>query len=321
MRYYKIDISDSNGKKLFPGSLGGLGLTSLLPNGKTNPSALNVEYDIPVSMYAAPDGQALVRIWGLSLKDNSFNLNDAQVSVYGGMATGLPLANPKQAGLLVKGQVLQGYGNWIGTDQTVDLILSPSTGSVDEPLNITFNWMAGTPMAQAVTTTLKTAFPGIIPTVNISSKLVLPHDSSGYYHSLAEFSEMLREFSQSIIGGTYRGVDVAFDGSRIDVLDGTVQPTAKAISFQDLIGQPTWIEPQTIQIKTVMRADIRLGDSVSLPASLATTTQQTFIRFQDKTTFSGNYQVQRVHHYGNFRQPDAASWNTTFEMFPLPKAQ
>jgi hypothetical protein len=35
-------------------------------------------------------------------------------------------------------------------------------------------------------------------------------------------------------------------------------------------------------------------------------------------TFSGNYTIKQIHHYGHSRQPDAGSWNTTIDMFPTP---
>jgi hypothetical protein len=59
-----------------------------------------------------------------------------------------------------------------------------------------------------------------------------------------------------------------------------------------------------------------MGDTIAIPPSLFTVTQQTSQRFQDRSSFSGNYLVQQVHHYGNFRQPDANSWNTTIQATP-----
>ena len=112
---------------------------------------------------------------------------------------------------------------------------------------------------------------------------------------------------------------IAFDGVTMVVTDGTAPPAAKKIAFQDMLGQPTWLAFNLIQVKLVMRGDLNLGDQVTLPPSLATTTQQALLRYRDKTTFSGNYQIQAIHHYGNFRQADAMSWNTTVDLFPVPK--
>lgn len=324
MRYYRIDLSDPVTKQpIRPRSFGGFGLTSKLPNGQTNPAALNIELDIPVAAYAQPGGGAFVRIWGLGLQDivAAADLNDKLISIYGGMAAGLPLANPAQAGLLVQGQIFQAFGNWIGTDQTVDLLLLPSTGTVDAPKNIVLNWTAGQSMAAALDVTLLTAFPEAQRIITISPRLVLAHDEVGYYASLTQLAQRIEALSKEIITDTnYKGVRISYDGVTLTVNDATDSaPKVKAISFQDLVGQPTWIAPQVIQATCVMRGDIRPFDVVSLPPSLATTTQQSMLRFQDKTTFSGTYWVAEMHHFGNYRQAEASSWVTVLNLIPLPK--
>jgi hypothetical protein len=322
LRYYKIDITNpANGQPVLPKSLQGLGITSLLPNGATNPGALNVELDLPIFMAATPDGQALVRIWGLGIEatGNAFNLNGMDITVFGGMSKGLPLANPAQQGILMKGTIQQAFGNWMGLDQTVDLIVGPEMGTHDEPKNIVFNWVAKTSMASAIQATLTTAFPGVQQTININPNLILNHDQVGYHYSLLEFAAVVKAFSQQIIGGDYPGVDIVYDGVTLDVHDGSSKPKPKAISFQDMLGQPTWIDFGTIQAKFVMRGDLHLNDVITLPTSLVTTSQQAFTQFQDKTTFSGNYQIIKMRHYGNYKQPDAASWNTTVNLILVPK--
>jgi len=87
-----------------------------------------------------------------------------------------------------------------------------------------------------------------------------------------------------------------------------------------MIGQPTWIDYNTIQVKLVMRGDLNVSDVITLPPSLATATQQSFLNFQDKSSFTGNFQINEVEHFGNFRQPDAASWNTTVTAVALSKS-
>lgn len=322
MRYYKIDITDpATGNPILPKSLQGLGITSLLANGVTNPGALQVELDIPIAFAATPAGQALVRIWGLGLAaaGNAFNLNNMNITVSGGMAKGLPLANPAQQGILMQGTIQQAFGNWVGLDQTIDLIVGPQIGTHENPKNISFGWVAQTTMASAIASTLSVAFPGVPQNINISPNLILNHDQVGYYYSLEEFAAVVKAFSQKIIGGSYPGVDIAYDGTSLTVADGTVQPTAKPINFQDMIGQPTWIDFSTIQVKLIMRGDLHIWDIVTLPPSLVTSSQQAFTQFQDKTTFTGNYYITKVHHFGNSRQPDAASWNTTLNLIAIPK--
>lgn len=338
MRYYKIDIADAQtGQALLPSSLGGLPISSLLANGQTNQSALNVEFDLPISANHVPTGNPLVRIWGLSVKDLSgaFNLNPnpqaskpgALITVSGGMAAGLPLANPAQAGILAQGQVLQAYGNWIGVEQTVDFILAPaSQGSDKLPVNYTIDWKAGTQLADAIKATLTTALPNAKQIIRISQRLTLSSDQPGYYASLTQFSQFVNGISKQIISDTgYLGVYIFYNGTTVTVTDWITTPTTDVlqIAFTDLIGQPTWIAPFVISVKTVMRGDINLGDQVSLPPSLVTSSSSAFQSLTGNNPannlgFSGTYSVQSVHHYGNFRQPDAASWSTVYEMVKQP---
>lgn len=315
MRYYKIVISNDDGSELQTYS-------SLAADGRTAPGALNVEMDIPAAPYATPIGGSIVRVWGIPLQQISQarDLNSKSIAVYGGMAKGLPLAtaavNSGQQGLLVRGSIFPAFGNWIGTEMTLDLILAPPFGSIQKPANIVHNWVKGTPLSQAITQTLKTAFPKFTANVNISSKLVLPDNDVGYYQTIGQYAEYLRQVSKRIIGNAnYSGVDVALKGDRLEVYDRTVSgKSPKKIQFQDMIGQPTWIGVATIQVKTVMRADIAVGDEVTLPPALATVTAQSSPQFRDQSAFKGTFTVIQVRHVGNYRQPDAASWNTTFDV-------
>ena len=334
MRFYRIELTNpTTGASVLPASLGGLPLTSLLPNGQWNPAALNVEFDIPMAYKAAPAGQALVTIWGLGIAaiQSAWGLGlqvpgagasqGTLIRVFGGMSKGLPLANPAQQGPLVIGQVVQAYGNWIGTDQTVVLVIAAPSGTQFEPKKFVLNWPAGQPLATALRTALSTAFPGIPLRINISPNLVQSHAETGIYPTLNDLSDVALRLSRAIIKTPgYRGVQIVNNGSNVTVTDDIAASTPKAIAFQDMIGQPTWIDPATIQVKLVMRGDLALDDEVTLPPSLVTTTAQAYLSLQDKSTFSGNYKINGIHHYGNYIQPDAASWNTTVNMYPLPMA-
>lgn len=303
-----------------------MAITSLLPSGQFNPAALNIELDIPQSPMHVPTGSAYVRIWGLGIGANSsaFDLHGSNIKVYGGMSAGLPLANPQQNGLLVSGQVIQAFGNWIGTDQTLDLILAAAAGTYVEPLNFVLNWQAGQSLADALKTTFSIALPSAKQDINISPRLVLNHDEVGYYETLTQFAQYLQPLTQSIVTDKgYAGVNVIYDGVTIKAMDFTTQAKGPmAIAPQDLIGQPTWIAGNIISVKTVMRGDIDVGDSVTIPPTLFTNATAGYTSFfgpeRNKLTFSGTFQVSSIHHYGNFRQPDAASWNTTFEMVVSP---
>lgn len=330
MRFYRLVITNAQtGAPIIPTSLGNLGITSLLPNGQTNPAALNVEMDIPVSYSHLPNGQAIVRIWGIGLQQigAAFNLNNANIKVYGGMAKGLPLADPSQAHMLVSGSILKAFGNWIGLDQSIDLILSAATGTEAEPLNFVLNWRAGTLLSDALAATLKTALPDAVQKITINSRLVLSHDQPGYYQTLNQLAGVIYGLSTSIITDPgYPGVSISYDGVTVRATDLSTPTAPTAIAFKDMIGQPTWLDFNLISMKTVMRGDLAINDVVTLPREAIFATQTASAPQyrndpKNQSTFSGNYVIKSIHHWGNFRQPDAASWNTTFEMFPQPKTQ
>ena len=129
-------------------------------NGKFDRGALKVEFDIPVAPLATPAGGASVTIWGIPLSQiipgspgalqQAAQFNGAPISVYGGMQAGLPLATAvaQKSGLLVKGKVLQAFGNWMGVNQTLKLIITTDGGATQSnPANISFIWKKDTPLS------------------------------------------------------------------------------------------------------------------------------------------------------------------------------
>lgn len=330
MRYYSIVITDQDGKLIqTPSSIPGSGATyTSFANNKSNPAALQVELDIPLAAYATPVGGALIRVWGISLAEISQanQLNPSldkskykNIEVYAGMQKGLPLANPRQKGLLAAGTIQQAFGNWVGTNMTLDIIMAPDFGSNANPKNIVVNWRAGTSLSQSIELTLKNAFPKLKkPVINISPLLVLNNNEVGYYNTLAQFAYYLKGISVSIIGShTYQGVDIFLDQGALQVSDGTTQDAPKQIAFQDLIGQPTWIEGNKLQFKCVMRGDITINDFVKMPPALVTTVAAASSALvNQKAAFQGVFQTSLIRHVGNFRQADAESWITTFDAYP-----
>jgi hypothetical protein len=331
MRYYKIVITDpSSGQVFVPpgfaGLLGGASYTSFV-NGQTLPSAWNIELDIPVIGQATPQGSGILRVWGISIQEinQAANLNGKNIAVYGGMQKGLPLANPAQAGLLVQGTIFQAFGNWIGTDQTLDFVIVPlfgnsstkgGVGTLAQPKNIVLNWKAGTTLASALQTSLQTAFPGSTVKININSGLVRPNDEVGFYPTLEQLSQYVLQTSLDVIKtANYPGVNISVAGSTIAVSDnpaGNVQ-----IAFQDLIGQPTWLEGATIQMKTVMRADLPYFGAITMPKALITNSSAAPTSLINlNATFQGGFYVTGLRHVGNFRQPTADSWVTVVDLAP-----
>jgi hypothetical protein len=326
VRFYNITITDpESGQDLLASSLGGLPLTSLLSSGLPNMAALDIEFNIPMSAAHEPNGGAWLRIHGLSLQDigSSTNLNGKSIKVYGGMSKGLPLATPHQKGLLVSGMIFQAVGNWEGTDQRIDVILAPSTGTADKPFNFVLDWKAGTQLSTALQQTLSTAFPAAKLNITISPNLVQAHDEPSFHGTLTQLATHVHDVSLAIITDpNYPGVDIVYDGETLNVTDqsqGSSAATPVQVNPQDLVGQPGWIGPNQIQASFVLRGDLRPGGYLTLPPTVVGNQVSTVTRFQDRVSFSGVYYITAVYHYGSYRQPDARSWVTVVEMTPETK--
>jgi hypothetical protein len=301
-------------------SVAGVSTFTSLVNGLTIPGALNIELDIPVIEFATPRGAAHLKVWGVGLKQigQSSDLNGKDISITAGMAKGLPLANPAQAGLVMEGTIFQAYGNWEGTNQSLEFVLYPKTGSPDDPMNLVINWKAGMPLATAIANTLQTAFPTYKQVIGINPNLVLPNDEPGYHQTLTQFAQYIKSISQNIIGGNYGGVSISVRNGVFYVFDGTTPTTPKEIAFTDLIGQPTWTSVATIQFACVMRADLQVDDYITLPQAQITTSAQSYSQYRNSLIFQGKFRVQSIRHVGNFRQADALSWLTIVEAYTVP---
>jgi hypothetical protein len=304
--------------------------------GQPNPNALHVEFDIPVSMLHLPQGLQLIRVWGLGIQcitqAQLANLNPTTTAsgklVYnnftlsGGMSAGLPLANPAQQGVIASGIIWQAFGNWQGTEQTLDLIVAPSINGLQGAVSLT--WKKGTSLQSALTQAFQQAFPTFTRQINVSSSLIAPSDQPGIYTDLASFGQWLQGYTKQIgtptLGDNYDGVWVYTIGTTIyasDLMAASAKP-AKALTFQDLIGQPTWIDVNTIIFPTVLRGDIDVTDQVTFPTGTLlpyalTSPDAAFPNAPaaSNVSFQGTFTVKELHHYGSYRNSDARSWNST----------
>jgi len=311
MRYYDLTITPD-------GSATPFRHWTSHPNGTFDPGALDIELDMPLTAYATPVGGQVVTIHGVPLEDltQAQQFTGMTLTLYGGMKAGLPLANPSQSGLLIKGFILQSYGNWEGTEMTLDLVVYPSKYTINDAGNFILNWKAHQPLDQALRAALSIAYPGIPIDINIGSNLVNNFDEIGFYPTLEDFSRVIGDITENDFK---QRVEIAMWGGKIFIYDSTHKPTPIQINFTDLIGQPTWIRPNTMQMKTVMRADLQISAKISMPKGFQNLpgfvrTEQASLPSSMKyqSAFQNDFQIVELRHIGHFRSHDSADWCTVF---------
>lgn len=348
MRYYSLKITDKDGNLWTPPSfsadmLGGASYasfvkgTSILPavdGGRTFPAAWDVDLDIPAIGSATPQGFALVTVYGVSIQEiaQAQNLAGKNMEIAVGFKKGLPLAKPEQSGTVFSGMILQCFGNWIGTNMTLDFVVVPGPatssqiggqGFIEKSRNFTLSWEGGKPLGPALKKCLETAFPGYTVNNTISDKIVRPQKDTitGPYSTLGNLASDVRQISIDIIDPNhtlgYPGVTIVINGKTIDVFDSP-QGEEKDIAFEDLIGQPTWIENPRIQIKTAMRGDLHVLQPINLPKNnVSINTAAAFSSMANqRLTFQGGFSIVSMRHVGSYRNPQADAWVTVIEALP-----
>jgi len=349
MRYYDIKITNPDtGALVQPQFMQQTGVQSTFTsfvNGKSLPGALDLEMDFPITSYDTPWFGSRLSVWGVGIKElaQSFDLNGMSIEVRAGMKPGLPLATAasqnNQAGLILSGTIYQAFGSWVGNVMRLDMILQPPTGGGQVKKNFQLNCPANQPMSQGIKQALTTALPGYEIVVQLSPQFVFNYDQKGSYSKLSSFANWLKRVSKSqqfngiktVTGVPYSnsGVSVTVTGKKVLVFDNTsdgftnwTASNPRDIAFQDMIGQPTFIDPVTINFKTVMRGDLAVGDYLRLPEKLAApyvvtapaaATPNSPIR--NRSIFQGKFQVQSLHQLGHFRQASADAWVTVIDAY------
>ncbi|MGL5386630.1 MAG: hypothetical protein ACRDCA_12380 [Serratia sp. (in: enterobacteria)] len=336
MRYYRIELTDASGKpvtdangmKIFP-------LYSVPEKGERQISApLQVAFDINTITMDLPAQGAMLVIYGLplSMLRQAVNLQNSIVTIYAGFSKGLPLANSAQQGMILTGRVWSSYGNWEGVNQTLNLIINPMeyTTIDGEPININMSGKKGEKLADVITRTLTEAYPNKKITVDIHQNLILQEDWIAPFRTLTQMSLALKNITIGMNGGLrYSGVRIVVQKGEINIFDNSV--TAEPIKFyaQDIIGQPTWVGGNdhfaTISVKTPMRADLSVGDHVTLPIDiingplsiLSIGSQMSIINETQRLSFTGIYVILGIRHIGDFYNGSGESWVTVFEMVEI----
>jgi len=273
MRYYDIRITDKNGKLVVPKPFQGLNgqVTNgtgggTLDTGSTYTNfvggqilAGGLDIGLQIRQYTygnaagAKDG-SLVTIYGVSLAEvgQAVNLNDMNITVKAGMQKGLPLAKPQQAGVLTAGKIFQSIGNWENIDKTITFLFYDSP----KIANFQFVWRKGSPLKDAIQTTLAAAMPDAKINIFISPDLVALKDEGATYANFAEFAQAIKERTKSsqfngiatLTGNKYAGVQMSIQqptqlhGSSGGVqfpqpggsVSGTPSFAGKAVLVQDM---------------------------------------------------------------------------------------
>lgn len=318
MRYYDLKILDINPD----GSGSGAVLKQYTSTndgtvtGQNNGAALKIEFDIPVASYSSPMGGSFIKVWGIDFTDISSTKNwtNKQIQFSAGLTKGLPLANPSQAGLMFVGNVLQAFGNWQGTQLSLDILVYAGGGTPNTPLNLYWNWVKGQPMANALEQILTLVFKRP-PTIRINPNLVFTETQVGYYIDLTALGKYVYNQSLKIINDpAYNGVQIVNNQGNLIVYDNTVTATEiTQLDLNDFVSQPTWIQLNEMQMDLVLRTDLQVGDFINLPPyTNPINTAQSYSIYRNDATFDSTQplQVQRIRHLGSSRQLDANSWKT-----------
>jgi hypothetical protein len=316
MRFYNIVIADPV-----------TGVTraqysSIRNDGLNDPSALKVSFDIPFFNSASPAGLAYVKIYGVDFNDiaQARQLNGANIIVLGGMGQGLPLANPQQQGIILFGTIYQAFGNWQGTEISLDLVAAPFFGTESEPVNLSFVWERGVPLSDLVTRILKQAFPASTVTGTYLSSLITYTPVQGFYKNIRQFADWVNTVSKDINRDpAYSGAQITQVADGFKIYDGSAQDNFKKLNFTDFIGNATWTSFDCINFKVMLRGDLAVGDYVQMPPrSNIINVVNSFSQFRDNISMQNNFLITRIRHLGDSRQPVADSWCTVIDAVVVP---
>jgi len=312
MRYYQIKISPSSVSKV---SFTPVVYSSINRNGTDNGAALSVDIDVFQTWYNQPAQNGFITIRGVDFSqlNQSANFNFAKIQVYVGMSKGLPYANPKQAGLIIDGTILQCFGNWLGNDVSLNLVIAPANYDPNQNVNLSFNWQKGATLTDAVKATLNNAYKDVPINGQFSKNLVYPQNAAGQYSDLLSFSNAINKLSRQVIKDpTYFGAQISSTSSGFLLFDGTsTSVKTNNIDFTDMVGNLTWKDFATINAKLIMRYDLNVGDYIVFPkGSPVLNVVNNGSQFRNNISFQGKFIITSVRHVGSSRQPNGYSWCT-----------
>ena len=200
---------------------------------------------------------------------------------------------------------------------------------LSKPLNIIHNLLPKMPLSQAIRQTLSTVFPAAKLNINISDVLKLGYQDAGMYQSVSQYADQMYKLSRSIMGNQAFGIHMAAHNGTIHVFDDSATDGSVTLEAIDMIGQPTWVDANKLEVKCVMRGDLRPNMLATIPANTlinlsqqagiplaAASMQRTHLTKED---ISGR--IIELRHIGDFRNPDGNYWCTMIYMLVPPLAQ
>ncbi|AMH00948.1 hypothetical protein AL485_18255 [Serratia liquefaciens] len=334
MRRYRLDIFDKNGN--IPKSQDGTPIGPFDTNDSPG-RGLHIEFDALITGYDVVNSGTVITIFGLpiSMISQSVNLVGGRVILQAGFASGLPLANDTQYGPIIMGEIYNAYGNWVGTNQALSLVINPAPlPNTEAEKGITLVGREGDKLGDVLGNALKKAYPKFNVDVSISDEIVLSESPAAVYENLEELATVARSMSQAVIKDEgYLGIQISAQCSGIRVFDNYKVESApiKGILSHELIGQPTWVDYQTVSFKCPLRKDLRNGDVVDLPINivsgpasiLSVNSPQSLSSQRNDVTFSGRFLISSVRHVGQYLTADGSNaWVTIIEAYGLnPKAK
>lgn len=354
MRYYKLTVTPPAAAKPTPGpaqvpapvtttspqlrrfeQAGPYTWTSA-PGGIPDPSALLVEFDCitgPLRSPVLPGSR--ITVHGISLKylDQAQNFAPVLTSQTGQqsqfwslrldagfIAPGLPLEDTAHTGTIIEANVIESYGNWIGTDMSLTFVVGP----FNPHGNFTMSWRKGTPLADALHTTLDPVFGAGNVKVTLASTYVSAWDKLPSHETLTGLARWLYADTKDQPGGP---VTVNWSRGQVAVTDrasSTASPVVHQVQWTELMGQPTWVASNTLSVQLVMRGDLVVNDYIELPQSinghaasgqpsLVTVSVDNTAAIKYQSTFGGRYQITQLRYLGNSRSTDSTGWSVVVQ--------
>ncbi|WP_336284223.1 hypothetical protein [Citrobacter arsenatis] len=323
MRYYRLEIVKPDGSTPMDSAGNYIGPFDTTENPR---SGLHIEFDAYIAGQDTVNGGTMIAIYGLpiSMLNQSVQLSGYHLYLYAGFTSGLPLENPAHQGLVISGQILNCYANFLGVNQTLNLTVNPSPLMKDEGqrFSISLSGIKGEKLSDVLQHAIAAAYPNYTVRIDISDSLILAEDSHGVYTNIGQLATAVRDFSIGMMNQPkYSGVRIVLQSGVIRVFDNLTE-TDGAIDIlpEELIGQPTWIDVNTISFKCPMRADLHAGDTVHLPdnlvsgSPLAVNTEQSAKWIRNQINFNGDCLIISVRHVGQYLNADGNNaWVTIYE--------